>query len=149
MLKRVVVFHHPASEGAAVFANQLGRELERQQIATFVADAWGEVALAGIETADLVVCIGGDGTVLRAARITIPHNVPILGVNMGRLGFLTDMSPRDCFNHVERIVAEDWRLEERLMVRGDVLDGRGVPPVEYHGLNDIVVSRRSPGRRPG
>lgn len=146
MLKRVVVLHHPASEGAAVFANQFGRELERQQIATFVADAWGEVALASIETADLVVCIGGDGTVLRAARITIPNNVPILGVNMGRLGFLTDMSPRDCFNHVERIVAEDWRLEERLMVRGDVVDGRGVPPVEYHGLNDIVVSRRSPGR---
>lgn len=146
MLKRVVIFHHPASEGAAVFANQLGRELERQQIATFVADAWGEVELAGIDTADLVVCIGGDGTVLRAARISIPHNVPILGVNMGRLGFLTDMSPRDCFNHVERIVAEDWRLEERLMVRGDVVDGRGVAPVAYHGLNDIVISRRSPGR---
>ncbi|MBA4181754.1 MAG: hypothetical protein C0506_14285, partial [Anaerolinea sp.] len=108
MLKRAVIFHHPSSEGAAVFANQLARELERHRIATFVADAWGQVEAAGIETAGLVFCIGGDGTVLRAARVTIPHNVPILGVNMGRLGFLTDMSPRDCFNHVERIIAEDW-----------------------------------------
>jgi len=65
---------------------------------------------------------------------------------MGRLGFLTDMSPRDCFNHVERILAEDWRVEERLMVRGEVIDGPGTPPLEYHGLNDLVVSRRSPGR---
>lgn len=146
MLKRAIIFHHPSSEGAAVFANQLGREFERRQIRAFVADAWGQAAEAGLDEAGLVVCIGGDGTVLRAARVTIPHNVPILGINMGRLGFLTDMSPRDCFNHVERIIAEDWRLEERMMVRGDIVDGRGTPALEYHGLNDIVVSRRSPGR---
>jgi NAD+ kinase len=92
------------------------------------------------------VCIGGDGTVLRAAQLTIPHPIPILGVNMGRLGFLTDLSPRDCFNNVERILDEDWRLEERLMVRGDILDGPGDEPNVFHGLNDIVISRRAPGR---
>lgn len=146
MLKRAVIFHHPQSEGAAVFANQLARELARHEVITSVADAWSEVAAVGIAEAGLVICIGGDGTVLRAARVTIPHRVPILGINMGRLGFLTDMSPRDCFNHVERILAEDWRVEERMMVRGDVTDGPGTPRLEYHGLNDIVVSRRSPGR---
>jgi NAD+ kinase len=147
MLKRAVILHHPSSEGAAVFANQLGREFERRQVQTYVADAWGDVeTVTGLADAGLVVCIGGDGTVLRAARITIPHDIPILGVNMGRLGFLTDMSPRDTFNHVERIIAEDWRLEERMMVRGEVAEGRGTAPLEYHGLNDIVVSRRSPGR---
>lgn len=146
MLKRAVIFHHPSSEGAAMFANQLARELERHEIETFVADAWGQVSAARIDEAGLVVCIGGDGTVLRAARVTVPHAVPILGVNMGRLGFLTDMSPRDCFNHVERIIAEDWRLEERLMVRGEIADGPTQPTLEYHGLNDLVVSRRSPGR---
>jgi NAD+ kinase len=145
MLKRVVIFHHPQSEGAAVFANQLGRELGHHGVETFVADAWGPAAEAELDRAGLVVCIGGDGTFLRAARVTVPHAVPLLGVNMGRLGFLTDMSPRDCFNHVERILAEDWRIEERLMVRGDISDGLS-EPLEYHGLNDIVVSRRSPGR---
>lgn len=145
MLKRAVIFHHPASEGAASFARQLAGEFNRQAVETFVADAWSE-AEAGIDDAGVVVCIGGDGTVLRAARITVPHRVPILGVNMGRLGFLTDMSPRDCFTNVERILAEDWRLEERLMVRGEIADGPGAPPAVYHGLNDIVISRRSPGR---
>ena len=145
MLKRVVIFHHPQNEGAAAFAKQLGRELSHHMVEIFVADAWGPAEEAELDRAGLVVCIGGDGTVLRAARVTVPHAVPILGVNMGRLGFLTDMSPRDCFNHVERILAEDWRVEERLMVRGDIFDGLS-EPVEYHGLNDIVVSRRSPGR---
>ena len=146
MLKRAVIVHHPSSEGAAVFANQLSLELVRQGVEAVVADAWGDMSDCDIEGAGVVICIGGDGTVLRAARITVPHRVPILGVNMGRLGFLTDMSPRDCFNHVERIVAEDWRLEERMMVRGEIADGQQAPVVVYHGLNDIVISRRSPGR---
>lgn len=146
MLTSAVIFHHPSSEGAAVFANQLGREFERNNVHTVVADAWSEIDHDNLGRADLVVCIGGDGTVLRAARLTIPHATPILGVNMGRLGFLTDMSPRDCFNHVERILAQDWRLEDRLMVRAIVADGDGTAPVEFHGLNDIVISRRAPGR---
>ena len=145
MLKRVVVFHHPQSEGAAVFAGQLARELERRHVRAVVADAWEEAPGAEIELADLIVCIGGDGTVLRAARLAVPHAVPILGVNMGRLGFLTDMSPRDLFNHIERVAAQDWRIEERLMVRCDVHDGPR-PPLVFHGLNDVVLSRDSPGR---
>lgn len=145
MLSRAVILHHPQSEGAAVFANQLARELGRHGVGTFVGDAWGPVESASLDRAGLVVCIGGDGTVLRAARLTIPHEVPILGVNMGRLGFLTDMSPRDCFTNVERILEEDWRVEERLMVRGDI-HGIDAAPIIYHGLNDIVVSRNSPGR---
>jgi NAD+ kinase len=133
------------NEGAAVFASQLGREFEKESVETLVADAWAEIPEAALADAGLVVCIGGDGTVLRAARVTVPHQVPLLGVNMGRLGFLTDLSPRDCFNYVERILAEDWRVDERMMVRGEVTDGTAGNHV-FHGLNDIVVSRRSPGR---
>lgn len=145
MLKRAVVFHAPRSEGALAFANQLAQELERRGVSCTVGDVWGPPPAAAIEAAGAVICVGGDGTVLRASRVTVPHGVPILGVNMGRLGFLTDMSPRDCFNHVERIVAEDWRIEERLMVRCDVMDNGNVTHT-YDGLNDIVVSRDSPGR---
>ncbi|MBI2773262.1 MAG: NAD(+)/NADH kinase [Chloroflexi bacterium] len=146
MLKRAVIFHHPQSEGAAAFARQLAQEFARRGVQSVVADAWDAAGIEPIAEAGLLVCIGGDGTVLRGARVAIPHSVPLLGVNMGRLGFLTDMSPRDLFNHIERIVAEDWRLEERMMVRGDLTDGAGSPPREYHGLNDIVISRQSPGR---
>ncbi|MBK7327681.1 MAG: NAD(+)/NADH kinase [Dehalococcoidia bacterium] len=139
-LKNAVVFHAPKSEGAAAFASQLARELERAGVATAVQDAWSEEPFPELDKAGLVCCIGGDGTVLRSARRVVPRGIPLFGVNMGRLGFLTDMSPRDCFNNVERIVAEDWRLEERIMVRCDVRDPAG-RNFEAHGLNDIVVSR--------
>ena len=59
MLKRAVIFHHPESEGAAAFAGQFGRELERRQVSVLVAGAWEQAAVADIELADLVVCIGG------------------------------------------------------------------------------------------
>ena len=146
MLTNVVIFHHPQSEGAAAFAGQVSTEFERRGIKSMVADAWQPAAIAHIASAGLVVCIGGDGTVLRAARVTVPYQVPILGVNMGRLGFLTDMTPRDFFNHFERLIAEDWRLEDRLMVRADFFDGADTERMQFHGLNDIVISRRSPGR---
>lgn len=145
MLTKVALLHHPQNEGAAALATQLARELERRGVATAVSDVWGAGAPALVPGAGLVVCIGGDGSVLRAARITIPHAVPLLGINMGRLGFLTDMSPRDFFNRFERVLAEDWRIEERMMARADVADGGATTDV-YHGLNDIVVSRQSPGR---
>ncbi|HEY5476813.1 MAG TPA: NAD(+)/NADH kinase [Tepidiformaceae bacterium] len=146
MLKRVIVFHAPQSEGAAVFAGQLAIEFKRREVEVLVADVWEPAPTAAIEAADLVVSVGGDGTVLRAARILVPHPVPILGVNMGRLGFLTGMSPRDFFNHLERILAQDWRIDERVMVRADVADPpAGVQPT-CHGLNDVVMSHRAPGR---
>lgn len=145
MLTSAVVFHATRNEGAAAFAAQLGRELERAGVKTRVAEAWQEPPPAELDGAGLVACIGGDGTVLRAARIIVPRNVPLLGINMGRLGFLTDMSPRDCFQQVERIVAEDFRIEERIMVRCDVSDPAG-RQTRAHGLNDIVVSRSTVGR---
>ncbi|GIW13940.1 MAG: NAD kinase [Tepidiforma sp.] len=145
MLRRAVIFHAPRSEGALAFARQVAQELGRRNIAASVHDAWSEPPAAAIAAADLIVCVGGDGTVLRTARITIPHGIPILGVNMGRLGFLTDMSPRDFFNAIERVVAADWRIEERIMVHGEVMaDGNALHA--FDGLNDIVVSRKSPGR---
>lgn len=146
MLKRAAILHHPQSEGAAVFAEQLAREFMRADVDSFVKDAWADIEDARLAGCELLVCIGGDGTVLRAARISVPHTTPILGVNMGHLGFLTDMSPRDLFNNMERVLAMDWRIEERLMVQGVHLDGPKSAPVTYHGLNDIVVSRRQAGR---
>lgn len=146
MLKRTVIFHHPQSEGAAVFSAQLAREFKRREVDSYVCDAWEAAGAAQIAGSDLVICVGGDGTVLRAARVTIPHEVPVLGINMGRLGFLTDLSPRDFFNQFERVLECDWRIEERLMVRGEVTGAGPDADGVYHGLNDIVVSRRSPGR---
>lgn len=146
MLKRAVILHAPQNQGAAAFASRLADELLRRDVAVDISNVWDAAASDCIAGAGLVVSIGGDGTVLRTARITIPHSTPILGVNMGRLGFLTDLSPADLFTLIERVVEMDWRLEERLMVSATLRNGAPGAVVTYHGLNDIVVSRQSPGR---
>ena len=146
MLKQVAVLHLPQSEGAVALARQLASEFARRGVSSFVGDIWDPASEAHLRGAELAVCIGGDGTVLRAARLAIPDAVPILGINMGRLGFLTDMSPRDFFNQFERIVAKDWRIEQRVMVRADWTDAASGERREFHALNDVVVSRLSPGR---
>ncbi len=144
MLKRAAILHAPQSEGAAAFAEQLAQELRRRGVDADATDAWGPGAASAAAGAGVVICIGGDGTVLRAARVTVPHRAPVLGVNMGRLGFLAELSPGDLFQRIERVVEEDWRLEERLMVMATLIDG--APRAPHHGLNDVVVSRKSPGR---
>lgn len=146
MLKRTVIFHHPASEGAAAASWRFASSMEARGVETFVCSAWDETADHQLETAGLLVAIGGDGTVLRAARVARGTTVPVLGVNMGNLGFLTEMNPEQLFDSLDRIAAEDWRIEQRMLVRGDVLERPDSSVMTYHGLNDIVISRRLPGR---
>ncbi|MGK2965554.1 MAG: NAD(+)/NADH kinase [Tepidiformaceae bacterium] len=146
MLTSVLVLHHPQSEGAAVFARQLAEELARRNVRTRVADVWSPLAAESVPGSELIVCVGGDGTVLRAARLAIPHGVPIVGVNMGRLGFLTELTSPELFKLLDRLVAMDWRVEERIMVSATLDNGDGSPATLFHGLNDIVVSRNMPGR---
>jgi NAD+ kinase len=106
-----------------------------------VCDAWAANVESVAADASVAIVVGGDGTVLRSARVLAPLGVPIVGVNMGRLGFLTDLSPRDFYNRLDHVIDREWRSEERMMVRADVEGGP-----TYHGLNDVVVSRRHPGR---
>ncbi|HJP41369.1 MAG TPA: NAD(+)/NADH kinase [Dehalococcoidia bacterium] len=146
MLKQVTVFHQGNNESALSLAGQAERELQRAGVATIVDDVWGDAAPEQAAGVDLIVCIGGDGTVLRAARVALPSSAPLLGVNMGRLGFLTQLSPRDFFNRFERILAHDWRVEERIMVRSEVAEPDGTVRGPFHALNDVVASRKAPGR---
>ncbi|MGH9202435.1 MAG: NAD(+)/NADH kinase, partial [Vicinamibacterales bacterium] len=85
---------------------------------------------------------GGDGTVLRAARTVVPHPVPILGVNMGRLGFLAEVQPSELIDRLPDVLESRCRIEERTMLRADVPSWQAT----YHALNDVVVGRASVGR---
>ncbi|MBN1564414.1 MAG: NAD(+)/NADH kinase, partial [Anaerolineae bacterium] len=83
---------------------------------------------------------GGDGAMLRTARICAPENVPVLGVNAGHLGFLTEMTPQNWEHHLESLLQGHYWIEERMMIRCEVQRG-GI--VIDHGdvLNDVVISR--------
>jgi len=95
--------------------------------------------------ADLLIAIGGDGTLLYGARLVARHNVPLLGVNRGRLGFLTDVMPQDMLPHVDAALQGELDSEERTLLRACLRRGDGTF-VESLALNDIVLQKAATGR---
>jgi NAD+ kinase len=98
---------------------------------------------ARVEDAVLLVTIGGDGTLLRAARIAAPHGIPLFGINTGRLGFLTEMDGQgDGFEALTHVLRDGFCTDERSALCAQA-HGR-----EHFALNDVVVTRTSPHMMP-
>jgi NAD+ kinase len=99
---------------------------------------------------DLAVTMGGDGTILRAVSLVSRAGVPLLGVNLGRLGYLADLEPEGLTDALGRVLAGDYAIEERMMVRV-VVERAGDPPDpdpaggEMWALNEAVIERPAAG----
>jgi NAD+ kinase len=95
---------------------------------------------AAASAADLCVVVGGDGTLLSAARLLAENQVPVLAINYGGLGFLTEVTREEMYPSLERVLAGDAGADERMMIRVTV--HRGSDSVEtYEALNDAVIHK--------
>ncbi|HEY2026404.1 MAG TPA: NAD(+)/NADH kinase [Gemmatimonadaceae bacterium] len=90
---------------------------------------------------DAVLTLGGDGTLLRAARILGEHPVPVLGINLGRLGFLTCCAGNELESALRRFAAREYIVEPRMTLDARVLDTRGVERARWRALNDVVLHK--------
>jgi NAD+ kinase len=97
------------------------------------------------EAVDLAVVLGGDGTMLRAARLVADHGRPVLGINLGQLGFLVGFAPRDAKQALEAALAGTL-AETRRMRLAVTFRRRGVEPVVRYALNDVVVHQGAMAR---
>ncbi len=93
-----------------------------------------------LDKADLIICLGGDGTFLRVARKVYKKGLPILGINLGNLGFLTEVDKKDISKAVDCILEGRYRIEERMMLEASIIK-KGEPVEKDVALNDVVVSR--------
>lgn len=107
-------------------------KLGRPEIALPSGASWGE--------AELLIVLGGDGTLIRAVKMVAPYGVPILGINTGHLGFLTEIENGEIFDHLERFLERDYVIEERLMLTARV-ERQSRVLVEMTALNDAVISK--------
>ncbi len=89
-----------------------------------------------VKRADLILVLGGDGTLLYTASLVGEKQIPIIGVNLGGLGFLTEIKKEEIFNFIDRVIEGDFQTEERMLLRAKLYDGR-----EVIALNDIVVGK--------
>ncbi len=94
--------------------------------------------------ADLAVVVGGDGTLIGCARLMAEHGVPLVGVNLGRLGFLTDIPAENAAAAVEAVLDGDFTPEQRLLLSGSV-HRNGKTIMSALAMNDVVVSRGAVG----
>jgi NAD+ kinase len=108
------------------FADRLGEEIGANG---------GALIEEGGSSPDMVIAVGGDGTMLGAVQSAVDWDVPVLGFNLGTLGFLTEAEPEDLAEVVKRLTSGDFDVEERLTVAASI---RGVEAV---GVNDVVVEK--------
>ena len=103
-----------------------------------------------ITKTDLVITAGGDGTMLRAVQVTAPLNVPMVGINMGRLGFMTELQVHDALEKLPSYYNGANRVDDHNMISARIVraSASALPKVEgpYHALNDVVLSRGSVSR---
>jgi NAD+ kinase len=90
---------------------------------------------------DALLTLGGDGTLLRGARLADDRQVPILGVNLGRLGFLTSCGPTEMEHALRRLASGDFYAEPRMALRASVVDPAGRERMHWRSLNDVVLHK--------
>lgn len=156
-MKGAALVYNPHLPKAAPLAKQLMRLLEEKGWAAWVMSAWDESSLRRhIDAVQVVITLGGDGTVLRAARIAGPAGVPLVGVNLGRLGFLTELNADSAAESLAGLLDKPNWIEARAMLVAELLQPLKALPAEaepgelkveecevldFIALNDIAVGR--------
>ncbi len=92
------------------------------------------------ESADFAIVLGGDGTMIRACKQLYGTDIPVLGINFGHLGYLTECNPEGAFDAINKVVGGDYRIENRLMISGEVIrEGKKI--YSFIALNEAALNR--------
>lgn len=142
-LRRFAIVCHPDLADASQTASAVARYLLDYGAATVyegsVYDDAVKAQIAGNDY-DLMIALGGDGTMLRAGHLAAPKNIPLLGINMGHFGFLTEVSRHSWQTALETMRAGNYRLEERMMLK--IEHFRGEQSLgSWQSINEVVICR--------
>jgi len=147
-IKRIGILAHPTRPDTYPFAHRIAQTLAEKQMQFWVYTDWhDELVQSDVAEADMVIAIGGDGAMLRAGRVCAKQDVPVLGINMGWLGFLTEVqTPNDWDVTLDNILAGNYWIERRMMLTATVIQDKQTVVGSYTALNDVVISGNVFGR---
>lgn len=135
------VLYHPRLAESRVMAAEILEYVENFGASAWVSSSWSEESLedrlAGV---DLLIVLGGDGSMIWAARLTASRNIPVLGINMGRLGFLAEIQPAEWSTLIEKTLHGDYWIEQRGMVHAEHRRDQHAINT-YEAINEIAISR--------
>lgn len=139
--RKIGILHHPRIPVSQEIAEVMRSFLEERGVEAWLGSAWDEAGVrARLSDTQVLITLGGDGTILRAARMAAGHDALILGLNLGRLGFLAEMEQDNWPQILETILQGDYWVEERMMLKAS-FHRQGREEGRYEALNDVVVSR--------
>jgi len=141
-VKRIGILCHPLNKAACPMAEELESFLSARGVSVWVCSAWeADEAREQLDDTDLILTVGGDGTILRAAQVVISHAIPITGVNLGKLGFMTEISVTEAKDKLAALLAGEGWIDERAMLEAELKapDSEGDPVL--YALNDMVMAR--------
>ena len=140
-IKKIGILYHPKVSSTRAKADELESFLKTQGVNAWLCSAWDtEKACAKIKATDLLLTVGGDGTILRAIQAVIPAMTPITGINQGKLGFMTELDNGEAVKKLPALIAGKSWTDERAMLQAE-LKSEGKEPQVFHALNDIVMAR--------
>jgi len=148
-MNRIGILYHPMIEAAYSLAEKLDEFLTSEGVSVWLCSAWeGEKSRAQMGDTDLILSIGGDGTILRAAQAVVPHPIPITGINLGKLGFMTELGADEAVAKLPALLAGEGWIDERATLEAELLPTEEEPgsPRIFYALNDVVVSRGAVAR---
>jgi NAD+ kinase len=140
------ILHQPRIPETEPLAAEIADWLAAQGVEAWAGSTWDEALINGqMARFSLLVVLGGDGSTLRAARLAMPYSVPIFGVNLGRVGFLSEAQPDNWREKLGRVLRGDYWIESRLMLHA-ALQRNGRVIDTFPALNDVVVGRGQQAR---
>ena len=145
-VRSAAVLLHPKIEQARQVADMVCAALDECTLSVSRASAWDVARLRELlPHVDVAITLGGDGSILRTSRLAALSGTPVLGINLGTLGFLAEMEPAEAPERIPPLVRGDYWVEERIMLQIEHWrDGERLGT--YQALNEAVVGRRSLSR---
>ena len=147
-MKKIGILYHPMNEAAYTLAKKLEEFVDARGVSTWLCSAWeGDKARTQVDGTDLILSVGGDGTILRAAQVAVPNSTPIVGINLGRLGFMTELTVDEVLDKIPALLAGEGWIDERAMLEAELFPaGQDKPSGTFYALNDVVVARGAVAR---
>lgn len=141
-VKRVGILYHPMNQAAGALAEEIEAFLRSRTASVWRCSAWEEeTARAEAAGTDLMLTIGGDGTILRAVQVAYQYGIPVTGINLGKLGFMTELAAGEALARLPALLGGEGWIDQRAMLEVAVEDGAGGLPRTFYALNDAVVAR--------
>jgi NAD+ kinase len=143
-INKIGILYHPMLESSLARTQEIAVLLSSRHKEVWTCSAWDiENAISGLDGTDLILTTGGDGTILRAAQVALAQQIPITGINLGNLGFLTEVKAGEVPAKLDELLSGRGWIDERVMLEARLTSGEpgSKPAGPFYALNDVVLAR--------